>query len=756
MGNFSRDPQDRLADALAKHYVGVRLQQGVPVVDADLNQLEDLRRNEFEDVNRRVIGNGVPLGNDGFRIMALDGGGVNTVVLVSKRAGTGLSSLRIILAGSTAAAALGFTTQNASASRFGSSPAQLTGNKAQPFNLTSGSTLIVQADQGAAETITFQSGSFANIAAATAAEVVAVLTTAQNFTARAGTGNDFIIRGGDGTSPNAGRIMVDGLMALNETDLRYSEQALYKNPVLAGLWGVDQVPELTTPAVAEVRTVFLDVWHREVTANEDPVLIDSRIGIETSVRTRREWAVRAVREVDFPAVLAARPPGHSYYVLSRVSRVAGNPAIDGQMISDERDTDLAVRREVAYRAVSGLLLVTSAQLLTRLIETRDNFRDFIQFLTTKFVLPGAQYLAGEIIAIETLSAIAGIADQLISLLNAKSLDTRGALALMAQLAEAEQRFVTMWETVVLPLNKPDGKIYDVAYRDMIARIKLFLLGPAPAGFTALTTALQQRNLFEAARAQEQINASLSAESDRPIGTLLLTWLGSLTATIVRNVPFDLRFRVTGSVTPRDNLVVDVTTDPGWTTTVRNLDTTTPLNLPFGPGNDIKEFLVTVQPPNSDTATSNINLRVSAQRNPSGLTHSSTPRLLRVGFPPPSSEQDLAISIVTTNVQLIGDSFRVPVTLAAANFRFRISNNTNSAINVLIELDPLTAPNWTIVRDPGFILTGSIAGQSNREGVVQFDPPATAGQSLTFTLRVRNPATNAVLIESQIRLLTVAS
>jgi hypothetical protein len=37
MGNFSRDTFDKL-----KHYVGVRLQQGVPIVDADWNELEDI------------------------------------------------------------------------------------------------------------------------------------------------------------------------------------------------------------------------------------------------------------------------------------------------------------------------------------------------------------------------------------------------------------------------------------------------------------------------------------------------------------------------------------------------------------------------------------------------------------------------------------------------------------------------------------------------------------------------------------------
>lgn len=67
MGDYSRDPRARLDDAVAKHYVGVRLQQGVPLLDADWNELEDLRRHELASLVRRFFGDGVPAGNDGFR-----------------------------------------------------------------------------------------------------------------------------------------------------------------------------------------------------------------------------------------------------------------------------------------------------------------------------------------------------------------------------------------------------------------------------------------------------------------------------------------------------------------------------------------------------------------------------------------------------------------------------------------------------------------------------------------------------------------
>lgn len=68
MGNYSRDTFDRL-----KHYVGVRLQQGVPLIDADWNEQEDIRKFELRAFLKWFAGNGVPRGNDGFLIMAAAG-----------------------------------------------------------------------------------------------------------------------------------------------------------------------------------------------------------------------------------------------------------------------------------------------------------------------------------------------------------------------------------------------------------------------------------------------------------------------------------------------------------------------------------------------------------------------------------------------------------------------------------------------------------------------------------------------------------
>jgi hypothetical protein len=81
MGNYSRDSFQDTKNALAellglappgapgvRNYVSVRMQQAVPVLDADWNEEGDIRRLELELMVARAVGNGVPASSDGFRI----------------------------------------------------------------------------------------------------------------------------------------------------------------------------------------------------------------------------------------------------------------------------------------------------------------------------------------------------------------------------------------------------------------------------------------------------------------------------------------------------------------------------------------------------------------------------------------------------------------------------------------------------------------------------------------------------------------
>ncbi len=217
MGNFSRNTFNKL-----KHYVGVRLQQGVPIVDADWNELEDIRRYELQAFLKWFVGNGVPKGNDGFRILPV------------------------------------------------------------------------------------------------------------------AAGNDFTIKGGDGTADGAGRCLVEGWDVINERNLNYKAQRLFNNAALAAKWGVHSLPPLTTPGADRTDKVFLDLWEREVGAEEDTYLVNPAIGIETCVRRKREWVVRVAEGVSPPPLF----PGHAFYPLASLSRKRGEAVISADAITDLRQTGI--------------------------------------------------------------------------------------------------------------------------------------------------------------------------------------------------------------------------------------------------------------------------------------------------------------------------------------------------------------------------------------------------------------------------------
>src|SRR4051794_12570372 len=54
-----------------RRYVRVRLQQGVPIVDCDENEREDIHAFELRAFLKWFVGDGVPEGNDGFRVVGV-------------------------------------------------------------------------------------------------------------------------------------------------------------------------------------------------------------------------------------------------------------------------------------------------------------------------------------------------------------------------------------------------------------------------------------------------------------------------------------------------------------------------------------------------------------------------------------------------------------------------------------------------------------------------------------------------------------
>ncbi len=327
-GNFSRNTFDKL-----KHYVGVRLQQGVPIVDADWNELEDIRKYELETFIKWFVGNGVPLGNDGFKIertkeagcirLSLNGEfGMRTVITIDQ-------SL------STAADILGFGAANCSATGNGLA-ARLSGTAREPFALKEGMSLVINAARiplnsstGKANwtktwKVVFKGDQLKDIGKATANEVAAAISrVASDLRVIAVPENDFIIKGGDGTPEGAGRCLVEGWEVTNECDLHYTDQQLYENDTLAAALGVDPLLPLTGKKLDQDHSnlYYLDVWERIVDEHEDKDLVNKAIGVPTCVRIKRDWVVRVLEgcernTVDVPE--AYRRKGHVYYPLARL------------------------------------------------------------------------------------------------------------------------------------------------------------------------------------------------------------------------------------------------------------------------------------------------------------------------------------------------------------------------------------------------------------------------------------------------------
>lgn len=71
MGNFSTDPLQELERSRAQGYVGVRIEQGVPVLDRDLNLLGDLVASTVREILEAHLGSGIAGRGDAFAVRAL-------------------------------------------------------------------------------------------------------------------------------------------------------------------------------------------------------------------------------------------------------------------------------------------------------------------------------------------------------------------------------------------------------------------------------------------------------------------------------------------------------------------------------------------------------------------------------------------------------------------------------------------------------------------------------------------------------------
>jgi hypothetical protein len=82
-GDFSRSPLTMLLASQKKGYIGLYIEQGVPILDRDLNLLQDLLSAGMRSLFTRIVGNGVPPESDSFAIQALSGGAASQDFLIA-------------------------------------------------------------------------------------------------------------------------------------------------------------------------------------------------------------------------------------------------------------------------------------------------------------------------------------------------------------------------------------------------------------------------------------------------------------------------------------------------------------------------------------------------------------------------------------------------------------------------------------------------------------------------------------------------
>jgi uncharacterized protein DUF6519 len=210
MGNFSRDTFDP-----SKQYTGVRLQQGVPLVDADWNELQDVIRQELYDSLGTIWGawdDAIFPGYEGESSFVVFGAGVNDLGI------------------------------------------------------------------------------------------------------------------GGGTALVEGRVVSAYLAGT------YASQP-WIDPKAAAEAGIEPIPPMTTPRADRTDVVYLDVWDREVNSAEDPDIVNPVIGIETSVRLKREFCFRVAEGRRNPP---AAPRGHRFMRIALLHRTAGSATVAEKEIEDVR------------------------------------------------------------------------------------------------------------------------------------------------------------------------------------------------------------------------------------------------------------------------------------------------------------------------------------------------------------------------------------------------------------------------------------
>jgi hypothetical protein len=460
--------------------------------------------------------------------------------------------------------------------------------------------------------------------------------------------NDFGIR--------EGACIVSGKVTVNAAEVRYTTQPHFGDASLNPL-----LPALTTPGAAAESIVYLDVWEREVNSMEDTTLVDTRIGLETTVRVMREWAVRVAQVPGDLALLDNPPAGHLFYRLARLKRLGGNDRITAPMIEDLRDTQLSIRRRVEVLNSLGTIVIDNSHFRLLLETTRNNVQAFIRYITTEFNLISTPMTAAEILGIEAATHITRPAEAGLALLGSSVLANRGALGVLRQLYDAENGFMEVWRDTVLMLGGTPKKY--ATYQNFITRLDQRLhttTGTNPG----LLPALEAEDLEAATFIQDEI-ARLFGEASAsiPRGNIDVFLSKSPSGNLVAGQVVTFEFTARSFATLADTYTVKLLPVGGWTRrVVDNHGDPVPANrVSIGAGGDEAIIYVEVT---VGTGSSGLQLDVASDHNPLEVRDTTDLLTLTEGTPAPPAASPVRIEIRTVSGTATYDPTTNTVTMPA--------------------------------------------------------------------------------------------
>jgi hypothetical protein len=371
--------------------------------------------------------------------------------------------------------------------------------------------------------------------------------------------------------------------------------------------------------------------------------VDLRIGVETAIRLRRNWAVRVARIPEDVPLLASPPAGHLFLQLARLARTAGAANITGPMINDLRDTQLSIKRKIEVRTGGGNIIVDNARFQQMLQNTRNNLLALIRYITSQFNPIFIALTSGEILGLQAADHIARAADAGLALVNSANLANPGALQYMMQLYAAQQNFVGVWRDVVLQLGASVKKY--ASYATFVQRLDDRLNRPSVGVLTGLLTALNAGDLAAAVAMQEEIARLFgTASATLPRGAITVFLANSPPGNLTNGALVRFEFRVRSATTLADTYTVNVLPSTGWPrTVVDSAGNAIPNNkVPIGPAPSEVPILVnvSVQP-----GSSGLQLRVTSDSNPDEIIQTSNLFTLNEGQPAPPGEEKIQFNVL---------------------------------------------------------------------------------------------------------------